>query len=122
MPAPSTPEARNLHHEAQALIMQAAVQEAESSAFRIRQQGSTQDDGGAQGPEPSVHARAQLSVPPTRGARRPRNGSLTRAGKPKMATPATSSTSGERATRRRGWWRATTLDGVDATTAGRTAH
>jgi hypothetical protein len=34
--APSTPEARNLHHEAQALIEQAAVQQAESSASRIR--------------------------------------------------------------------------------------
>jgi hypothetical protein len=30
MPAPSTPEARNLHREAQALIEQAAVQQAES--------------------------------------------------------------------------------------------
>jgi hypothetical protein len=28
MPAPSTPEARNLHHEVQALIKQAAVQQA----------------------------------------------------------------------------------------------
>jgi hypothetical protein len=37
MPAPSTPEARNLHREAQALIEQAAVQQAESSASRIRQ-------------------------------------------------------------------------------------
>jgi hypothetical protein len=55
MPAPSTPEARNLHHEAQALIDQAAVQQAESSASCIRQQGSVRDDGGAQGPEPSVH-------------------------------------------------------------------
>jgi hypothetical protein len=49
------PEARNLHRESQALIEQAAVQQAESSASRIRQQGSTRDDGGAQGPEPSVH-------------------------------------------------------------------
>jgi hypothetical protein len=56
MPAPSTPEARNLHREAQALIEQAAVQQAESSASRIHQQGSARDDGGAQGPEPSVHA------------------------------------------------------------------
>jgi hypothetical protein len=55
MPAPSTPEERNLHREAQALIEQAAVQQAESSASRIRQQGSARDDGGAQGPEPSVH-------------------------------------------------------------------
>jgi hypothetical protein len=47
MPAPSTPEARNLHREAQALIEQAAVQQAESSASRIRQQGSARNDGGA---------------------------------------------------------------------------
>jgi hypothetical protein len=39
MPAPSTPEARNLHHEVQALIEQADVQQAESSASRICQQG-----------------------------------------------------------------------------------
>jgi hypothetical protein len=56
MPAPSTPEARNLQREAQALIEQAAVQQAESSASRIRQQGSVRDDRGAQGPEALVHA------------------------------------------------------------------
>jgi hypothetical protein len=65
MPAPSTPEVRNLHGEAQALIEQAAVQQAEWSASRIRQQGSARDDGGAQGPEPSVHAGG--------GAERPAN-------------------------------------------------
>jgi hypothetical protein len=54
-PPPLMPEARNLHREAQTLIEQAAVQQAESSASRIRQQGSARDDGGAQGPEPSVH-------------------------------------------------------------------
>jgi hypothetical protein len=37
MPAPSTPEARNLHREVQALMEQAAVQQAESSASRIHQ-------------------------------------------------------------------------------------
>jgi hypothetical protein len=37
MPAPSSPEARNLHREAQALIEQVAVQQAESSASHIRQ-------------------------------------------------------------------------------------
>jgi hypothetical protein len=36
MPAPSMPEAWNLHREAQALIEQAVVQQAESSASRIR--------------------------------------------------------------------------------------
>jgi hypothetical protein len=56
MPAPSTPEARNLQREAQALIEQAAIQQADSSVSRIRQQGDARDDGGAQGPEPSVHA------------------------------------------------------------------
>jgi hypothetical protein len=56
MPAPSTPEARNLHREAQALIEQAAVQQAESSASRIRQQGDARADGAVQGGEPSVHA------------------------------------------------------------------
>jgi hypothetical protein len=56
MPAPSTPEARNLHREAQTLIKQAAVHQAESSASRICQQGSARNDGGAQGAEPSVHA------------------------------------------------------------------
>jgi hypothetical protein len=73
-------------------------------------------------PSPRYTQAVQLSTPPTQGARRPRNGSSTRAGKPKMATPATSSTPDERATRRRGRQRATTLDGVDATTAVRTAH
>jgi hypothetical protein len=38
MPAPSTPEVQNLHREAQALIEQAAVQQAESSASRIHHQ------------------------------------------------------------------------------------
>jgi hypothetical protein len=56
MPAPSTPEAQNLHCEVQALIEQAAVQQAESSASRIRQQGDARGDGAAQGGEPSVHA------------------------------------------------------------------
>jgi hypothetical protein len=37
MPTPSTPEARNLHREAHALIEQASVPQAESSASRIRQ-------------------------------------------------------------------------------------
>jgi hypothetical protein len=56
MPAPSTPEVRNLHCEVQALIEQAAVQQAESSASRIRQQGDARGDGAAQGGEPSVYA------------------------------------------------------------------
>jgi hypothetical protein len=91
MPAPSTPEARNLHREVQALIEQAAVQQAESSASRIRQQGDAPGDGGAQGAEPSVHA-----------------GSLTRAGR-ETATPATSSMLGGRARRMRERRQATTL-------------
>jgi hypothetical protein len=45
MPASSTPEARNLHREAQVLVEQAAVQQAESSASRIRHQGSAERRG-----------------------------------------------------------------------------
>jgi hypothetical protein len=56
MPAPSTPEARDLHREVQTLIEQAAVQQAESSDSRIRQQGDARDDEAAPGGEPSVHA------------------------------------------------------------------
>jgi hypothetical protein len=67
MPAPSTPEARNLHREAQALIEQAAVQQAESSASRIRQQGSAPDDGGALGPKPSVHTGGAAERPANPG-------------------------------------------------------
>jgi hypothetical protein len=67
MPTPSTPEARNLHREASALIEQAAVQQAESSASRIRQQGSTRDNRGAQGPKPSVHTGGAAERPANPG-------------------------------------------------------
>jgi hypothetical protein len=67
MPAPSTPKARNLHREAQALIEQAAVQQAESSVSRIRQQGSARDDGGAQGPEAPVHVGGATGQPANQG-------------------------------------------------------
>jgi hypothetical protein len=112
MPAPSTPEARNLHREAQALIEQAVVQQAESSASRIRQQGSARDDGVRKAPSYRCIRKVQRSVPPTQGTRRPRSDSSTHAGKPKMVMHAMSSTPGGRATRRRGQRRATTLDGV----------
>jgi hypothetical protein len=67
MPAPSTPEARNLHREAQALIEQAVVQQAESSALCIRHQGRARDDRGAQGPEASVHAGDAAERPANQG-------------------------------------------------------
>jgi hypothetical protein len=67
MPAPSTPEARNLHCEAQVLIEQAAVQQAESSASCIHQQGSARDDGGTQGPEPLVHTGGAAERPANPG-------------------------------------------------------
>jgi hypothetical protein len=67
MPAPSTPEVWNLHREAQALIEQAVVQQAESSASRIRQQGSAWDDRGAQGPVPSVHTGSAAERPANPG-------------------------------------------------------
>jgi hypothetical protein len=58
--------------------------------------------GARKAPSPRYTRAVQLSAPPTRGARRPKNGSSTRVGKPEMATPATSSTPDERARRRRG--------------------
>jgi hypothetical protein len=67
MPAPSTPEPRNLHREAQELIEQAAVQQAESSASRIHQQGRARDDSGAQGQEASVHAGGTAGQPANQG-------------------------------------------------------
>jgi hypothetical protein len=67
MPAPSTLEARNLHREAQALVEQAAVQQAKSSASRIRHQGSTQNDGNVQGPEASVRAGGAMERPANQG-------------------------------------------------------
>jgi hypothetical protein len=54
---------------------------------------------------------ARPSVPPIRGARRPRSGSSTRVGRRETATPVTSSTLGGRAKRRHGRQQATTLDG-----------
>jgi hypothetical protein len=60
MPAPSTPEA-------QVLIEQAAMQQAESLASRIRQQGSARDDDDAQGPEASVHAGGAAGQPANQG-------------------------------------------------------
>jgi hypothetical protein len=67
MPAPSTPEAQNLHREAQVLIEQATVQQAESSASRIHQQGSARDDGGVPDPEVSVHASGATGQPANQG-------------------------------------------------------
>jgi hypothetical protein len=67
MPAPSTPEARDLHREVQTLIEQATVQQAESSASRIRQQWDARGDGAAQGGEPSVHAGGAAERPANSG-------------------------------------------------------
>jgi hypothetical protein len=67
MPALSSPEARNLHREAQAFIEQAAVQQAESSASRIRQPGSARDDDNAEGREASVHADGTARQPANQG-------------------------------------------------------
>jgi hypothetical protein len=116
MPAPSTPEAQNLHRKAQALIEQAAVQQVESSASRIRRQGSARDDEGAQGPEASVHAGGATGQPANQGrtpvrerildtrrqAHRSGRESSTHADRPRTVMPVMSSTPVEWATRRRG--------------------
>jgi hypothetical protein len=61
------PEAQNLHREAQALIEQAVVQQAEISASRIHHQRSVRDNGGAQGPEASVHTGGTTRQPANQG-------------------------------------------------------
>jgi hypothetical protein len=122
MPTPSTPEARNLQRAAQAFIEQAAVQQAESSASRIRQQGSARDDGGAQGPEPSVHAGG--------AAERPANPGHTPAKKRLLDTRGQAQDGDARNVinaRRASNAEARAAAGyhprrVDATTTGRTAH
>jgi hypothetical protein len=43
------------------------VQQTESSASRIRQQGSAWDDGGTQGQEASVHAGGAVGQPANQG-------------------------------------------------------
>jgi hypothetical protein len=78
--------------------------------------------GARKAPNHRYTRETRRNAPQTQGARRSRSRSSTRAGKPKTAMLATSSTPGGRATRRRGRRWATTLDGVGATIAGRTAH
>ena len=74
MPEPSTPSGRNLRREAQELIEQAAVQQAESSASRMRSKAPEQPGGTAhQDREVSVHTppagKGKASVAP--GAKAP---------------------------------------------------
>ena len=74
MPEPSTPSGRNLRREAQALIEQATVQQAESSASRMRSKAPEQPGGTArQDDEASVHTppaeKGQAAVAP--GAKAP---------------------------------------------------
>jgi hypothetical protein len=96
MPAPSTPEARDLHREVQTLIEKAAVQQAESSANK-GMRGAT---GPHKGANPRSTQEGRRSIPPTRDAHQPRNDSLTRA-EPSTVTLATSSTPAARARRTR---------------------
>jgi hypothetical protein len=84
--------------------------------------GARGTTGARKAPSHRCMREPQQNAPPTQGAHRSRSGSLTCAGKPKTVTPATSSTPDERAMRRRGRRWATTLDGVGAAIAGRTAH
>ena len=55
LPEPSTTEGRNMRNEAKALIEQAAVQQAESSASRMRSAASKDGGPAHQGHEASVH-------------------------------------------------------------------
>ena len=64
MPEPSTPEGRNLDKEAQALLEDAAVQQAQSYASRMRSVASARADGVAQ-----KNREAFVRTPPAGGAK-----------------------------------------------------
>jgi hypothetical protein len=89
MPEPSTPEACNLRREAQVLIEQAVVQQAEISVSRIRNQSSARDGSGAHDQEAFVHAGGTVGWQRTRAGRLSGSGSSTRAAWPKMVMLAT---------------------------------
>jgi hypothetical protein len=84
--------------------------------------GTRRTMGARRGLNPRYTRVERRSAPPTRGARRPRSGSSTQAGKHETATPTMSSTLGRRAKQRHGRPQATTPDGVDATTTMKTAR
>jgi hypothetical protein len=56
-----------MHREAQALIEQVVMHQVESLASHIRQQGSAQGVGGAQGQEASVHTGGAARQPANQG-------------------------------------------------------
>jgi hypothetical protein len=122
MPAPSTPEVRNMHREAHALIEQATVQQAKSSASRIRQQAVR---GTTLAPRAKRHPSTQMAWQgnqPTRAERQSASGSLIRADRLRTATPATLSTPAEWATQRHERRQATTPGRAGTTTAARIAR
>jgi hypothetical protein len=122
MPAPSTPEARNLHRETQALMEQAAVQQARVRRPAFARRGACRTTGAHKALRCQFTRAARQGGPPVKAGRWSGSGSLTRVGRPKTATLATSSTPGRRATRKRRWRQATTHGEVGTTTAERTAR
>jgi hypothetical protein len=120
-PAPSTPEARNLHTarcRPSSSRRPSSRPRARRHAFANR--GTREAMEPHRGANPRSMRVERRGDPPTQDARRPRSGSSTRAER-WSTTPATSSTAGVRARQMRGRRQATTLDGVGATTAMRTA-
>jgi hypothetical protein len=67
MPQPLTPEACNLHCEAQALIELATVQQPESSVSCMRNQSSVRGGDGAHDQEASVHTGGVAGQPANQG-------------------------------------------------------
>jgi hypothetical protein len=120
MPAPSTPEARNLHRRRSSSKRPYSRLRARRPAFANR--GARGTTRARRAPRFQYTRAARQGSPPTKGARQSRSGSLTCAGKPKMVTLVTSSTPGGRETRRHGQRQATTPDGMGAMTAKRTAR
>jgi hypothetical protein len=91
MPEPSTPEGRNLRREAQNLMEQVAMQQAESSASRMRHPSAVKTGGDEHGPQASVHTPHRAPTVNEGNQRTPpRTGSRTRAARWTTAMPATS--------------------------------
>jgi hypothetical protein len=121
MPEPSTPEAHNLPHEAQALIKQEAVQQAESSASHIHNQSNARGDGDTQDQEASVHTGGTAGQPANQGRTPVKERILDSRDQAHDGDARNVLNAKKRAMRRHEQRRATTLGEVVAMTAGRAA-
>jgi hypothetical protein len=93
MPAPSTPEARNLHREAQVPSSKRPFNRPRARRHASANRVTREPTGPRRGANPQSMLAKRQSDRPTRDAHRPKSGSSTRAGRGTV-TPVTSSTLG----------------------------